>query len=443
MKLWERPAPRLLAVFFLLGLFAWWIFGVVSLPPSVRNLFEEDQAVVSAATPEPEEERFRKEVLRLPSPPRDHAPEVVALLQRLQNLPSLPYILEVALQRDAATPQGGAFTPWNETELQTLREVQTAYLNAWEPFLSGPKPDWVRFPDSILLFRSSFFLLKLNQRLADLLTYQPGQADQRRFTSDPRQNPEFFLSLLRQCRTLGAVRFGQLQWEGTETVRAAELMTQCVAEILAEPDFPLPALVTIRANLTPAPDLSEMRAGLSADRSLFLRTAEYLESLPPSASAQAGLTRLLQSDFESEWYLARAGKPASAQELGALLRRDASQLGLLEQKTFLPAPAWRQWLSGNPGVGLSPLLAQGLGGFLEFEATRSAYLVTQAALDARISWEQAGIEAVRKIPDPARPGSFFRVEESDEGVRLFSSLVRAGDTNNLSFLFPRSGNPTP
>ena len=78
---------RLFSIFLILGIFAWWTFRVVSLPPTLRNLWNEDQAIAEASTPPAKEEKWRIELAKLPAPPEEHAPEVSALLLRLQRLP--------------------------------------------------------------------------------------------------------------------------------------------------------------------------------------------------------------------------------------------------------------------------------------------------------------------------------------------------------------------
>ena len=391
---------------------------------------------MSAAIPATEDEKFQEELRKLPPPAREHAPEVAALLQRLKNLPPIPYLLQVALQRDSSTPKGETPQAWNEAELQALREMQSVYLAAWEPFLSGPAPNWARFPDSVLVFRSKSFLLEEQRKIADLTDYQPGQSNRKSFTSDPRDYPEFLIPLLKQCRRMGAIRFGQLQWKVSETMRVAQLTQESLERLLNAPGVSLQTLENIRMEVAPAPDLPEIRDGLSADRALFLKTAEYLESLPSSTSAKAGLARWLQDDSDAGWYVNRAGQPASAKELGSLLRRDAAQLEILRQKTFLPGPGWRQWLSGDPGAGLSPLLSQGIDGFRDFETARATYLLAQAALEARIALEKNGLEAARRIPDPTRPGTFLQLVQTEEGVRISSSYVPAGETNSVNFFVP-------
>ena len=441
-KFWERPAPRLLVIFSLLGLFAWWTFRIVSFPPVVRNLLAEDLAVAAAATPASEEERFQQELSRMPSPPQDHAPEVTSLLQRLKDLPPLPYILEVALQRDAATPKGEARIAWNQAEEQALREAKEAFLAAWEPFLTGASPEWRRFPDSVLLFRARIKPWSGPRPEYDkLLTYNPEKQD---------KNPEpevadFYLKYARQMRSLGTVRFGWglNNWSMSDTVAVSEFTTEVVSRIIPEETFPIETLQALRSLLPAPPSVADLREGLESDQSLFARTAGYLESLPAYTSAKAGLTKWLGNDSDADWYLQRSGQPGSAKDLAALLRRDADLLNFLHQKTFLSGPAWRQWLSGNPGDGLPRLLAEGLGGVKDFEKTRTVYLINQAVLDARIALEAGGWEAARKVPDPSRPGFFLRIEETAGGARISSAYVPEGKTNPVSFFvaFPPANSP--
>ena len=442
MRFWERPLIQLLAVFLLLGLFAWWTFQTVSLPPVLRDLFEEDEAIATAATPATEEEQFQQELARLPSPPENHAPEVAALRERLRNLPPIPYIVSNAMARDTATPKGETPPPWSDLELQNLRSIQAAYFGAWEPFLSGPAPDWKNFPDSILFFRSKTSpILATSKDYAKILQYVPGgQSEQPSWTW-----VEFSVKYLRQAQGVGAVRFGVglSSWSMTDTVSTAEMARKITTSLITQDNYPLEDLQALRAILPAEPSLENLRDGLDGDRSLFLRTADFLESLPPSTAAKTGIVKWLQDDSDAEWYLRKAGQPPLANDLAALLRRDAEQLEILRQKTFLPGPAWRQWLSGNPGAGLTPMLAQGLGGFKEFEATRQAYRVTQAALDARIALEEGGINAARRIPDPARSGSFLQVEETESGIRISSFYTPEGQTNALSFLVPASSAAAP
>ena len=206
--------------------------------------------------------------------------------------------------------------------------------------------------------------------------------------------------------------------------------------LVSEPEVPREWLESLRAGLAPAPTMLDLRASLRADRALFLRAADLLEKLPPGTSARAGLFRLLQDENDTRWYLRSSGNPETASQVGSQLRRDVDHIEILWQKTFLSGPAWRQWLSEDPGQGLSPLLAKGLGGFLAFENVRMNYLVALSALDARIALEQGGLEAARRVPDPARPGAFFQAEKTEGGVRLSSAYVPQGKTDALSFFVP-------
>lgn len=419
MKTWDRLPIRLVAVFFFLGLFAWWIFRSVSLPPLVRDLFEEDQAMASAVIPPTEEERFQQELSKLPLPPQEHAPEVTALLERLKNLPAIPYLLQVALQRDAATEPGRTPPPWNEAERNALDSTRTAFREAWLPFLSNPPPDWKRFPDSIALFRFQGDFLSTDwPTLANLAhsTPQPVQS--------PEQlpDPELTLAYLRQIRALGSLRL----IAETDTVGAAHRMMKILETRVIRDDFPSFTLLAIRENLPPPPSLGDLRSGLEADRALFLRAAQFLQSLPPGTSAAAGISRWMDKKAEAAWALNELGRFRYASDLAADLNRKASELDGLTQKTFLSGPAWRQWLSGNPGSGLSPLLANGLGGFQFFEQTRSDYLVAKGALDVRFLLQTQGAEAARKVPDPLLAGSFFQLEETEGRLVTFCSYTPTG-----------------
>ena len=102
-----------------------------------------------------------------------------------------------------------------------------------------------------------------------------------------------------------------------------------------------------------------------------------------------------------------------------------------------------QWLSGDPGAGLSPLLSKGIDGFKDFESTRASYILTQAALKARIAVEKNDMEAALRVPDPTRPGAFLRVLQTEEGLRISSSYVPAGETNSVVFLVPSLPGPPP
>jgi len=430
-KVWERPLVQLFAVFLLLGLFAWWTFQTVSLPPVLRDLFEEDSAIATAAIPPTEEERFQQELSRLPAPPENHAPEVAALLQRLRSLPPPPYLLQVALQRDASTPAGQEPLPWNEAELQALSIVQTSFREAWLPFLSGPAPDWENFPDSIALFRFQGDFLSTDwQFFADLPIPTPPRPQQ----SEPLQDPEFTLAYFRQIRTLGSLKFGV----DTDTVSVANKVMKFLETRVIRDDFPAFTLVAVRENLPPPPSLEDLRVGLEADRALFLRAAQFLESLPSGTSAAAGITRWVDKKAPVAWGLNESGRFQLASDLATDLNRKASELAGLRQKTFLSGPAWRQWLSGDPGSGLSPLLVGGLGGFRAFEQARSDDLVAKGALDVRILLQIEGVDAARKVPDPLLRGAFFQLEETEDRLTTFCSYTPPGDDEPARIRLPDS-----
>lgn len=426
---------RLFSIFLILGIFAWWTFRVVSLPPTLRNLWNEDQAIAEASTPPAKEEKWRVELAKLPAPPEEHAPEVSVLLLRLQRLPPIPYALQTALQRNASTPEGQTFPPWNEEEKQALRESLAIFYEAWQPFLSGPVPDWKSFPDSILLFRSQNQPFWKNilayQKLVEIDTGNPEQTVSARRLG-------FYLSYLRQIRNLSAIRFGWdlSDWSKSETISTCEITARFLQGTAFDGEYSLNDLRGFRAALAPAPSLEDLRSGLDADRSLYLRTADYLAALPAGTEAKPALRRWLGNDSDTSWYFTKAAEPVTAADLAERLRRDAEQLELLRQKTYLAGPAWRHWLSGDPGAGLSPTLAQGLGGFQDFEKVRMEYLITQRALDARIALEEGGLPAALRIPDPARPGSLLMIEKSPEGLRVSSRYIPPGETNSLSFIFP-------
>jgi len=175
----------------------------------------------------------------------------------------------VALQRDASTPAGQEPLPWNEAELQALSVVQTSFREAWLPFLSSPAPDWKNFPDSIALFRFQGDFLSTDwQFFADLPIPTPPRPQQ----SEPLQDPEFTLAYFRQIRTLGSLKFGV----DTDTVSVANKVMKFLETRVIRDDFPAFTLVAVRENLPPPPSLEDLRAGLEADRALFLRAAQFL-----------------------------------------------------------------------------------------------------------------------------------------------------------------------
>lgn len=435
MRLWQRPFLRLLGVFLSLGLFAWWIFRTVSLPPVLRDLGGVDEAVASAAkTPGPTE-LFQEQLARLPAPPEDHAPEVVALLQRFRSLPPVPYFLEEALTRDKSTPQGETPPMWSLAETQALEAAQKAYQQVWEPFFKGPIPDWKNFPDSILLFRSqSQPVWILVKKYEELWNYLPGIPGGR----NSLENVRFYLAYLRQIRNLGTLRLGREPgpWNLSETIRVADLTANVLEVGVLSQNYSLNDLRGFQDELPPPPTLEDLRLGLESDRSLLSRAADYLAALPGDTPARVGWVRWLQNETLADWFLEKAGQPARTTDWVAQLRAGLAQLEQLRQKTFLPATAWRQWLAQNPGIGLAPWLAQGLGGFEEFEATRMRCLLTRSVLEARILLNQGGWVAARRLPDPARPGAWLQIEEVAGGLRVSSAYLRPGDTNAWSVLVP-------
>ena len=432
MRVWERPAIQMLALFLGLGLFAWWTFRTVSLPPVFRDLIEEDEAIAVAATPLSAEQQFQQELARLPAPPKNHAPQVAALIQRLERIPPLPYILQVALQRNAAAGPGNQPPPWSEAELGALDSFRTAFQEAWLPFLTSPPPDWKSFPDSIALFRfQGDFLATDWQTLAELFDPQPELPRQ----PEQVEDPELTLAYLRQIRNLGALDLGG---PGTDTIRVSHRIMKVLETRVIPDDFPTSALLAIRKNLPPAPTLEDLRNGLEADRALFLRVSQFLESLPPGTSASAGISRWSGKTAAEAWSLNERERLATANELAADLKRKSMDLDRLLQKTFLTGLAWRQWLAGDPSADLPPLFADGLAGFRFFEQTRADYLVAKSGLEVRIALQTRGAEAARKVPDPLLRGAFYQLEETEDRLATFCSYTPAGYDEPVRIRLPDS-----
>jgi len=433
-RVWERPSVQLAGVFGLLGLLAWWTFQVVSVPPSLRTLFDEDEAIATAAIPPTEEEQFQKELARLPAPPENHAPEVVALISRLGKLTPPPAIVARAVLRDRQTPKDQTPFGWSEPELAALQNYQTRLREAWEPFFLGPAPDWKRFPDSALLFRTDlFFLMGSRSDLIRYLTYQPGQPASWEY--QPGDDPVFFLRLFQQVASLGTLRFGSLSgWAMSDVVSRITWTEKVLQDVgfffVADGEDPKGWLALVPA----PPTVSSLREGLQADRAVFARSAEYLQSLPAGTPATVALTRLLGDKTDAEWFIRHVNQPKTAQDLAGILREGAGQIGTLEQKTYLSGPAWRQWLAGNPSSGLSPALQGALGGMQEFEEKTLAYQVALAFVRASSAYRQSGVDGMKNIPDPARPGSFLSITTSTNGITLSSSLQKKGG-GNYSFTF--------
>ena len=422
MRIWERPAPRLLAVFVVLGLFGWWVFRAVSLSPSVRNLFEEDQAVAWAAKSVAQEERLAQEIQKLPAPSEDHAPEVAALLKRLQDLPPVPYLVQIARQRDAAVREGEATRPWDGAEQTAIDRMSESYLKAWEPFFQCPSIPWDQYPDSIRLFRCS---------LSRILDTPSGYNFSSLFLLFPD------LNLFKPLRQLGALRFGtdfllQNGWAALDTVALAENTRIFFLDSAQSSDL------LFELSAPPPPQIEDIRMGLRSDRALFLSAAQYLESLPPDTSATIALQRFLGNKDHADWFLKRVPEIKTVNRLAQYLRQDADQILNLESKTFLPAPAWRQWLEGeNTALGLSPTLQDSLQGLRDFEKIRLSYQVSMALCQALKNVQNGDVTRAREIADPAQPGAFLLIEESERGLIISSALPLLGNpTTRTSIVFP-------
>lgn len=422
-----------MGVLVLLGLLAWWTFRVVSLPPLLRNLFDEDEAVATAATPPSEEEVFQKELARLPPPPETHDPQVADLIARLRVLPMVPTVLVRAVERDQATPKDQTPAAWSEEELTALKDYQEVFRNAWEPFLSGPRPAWGTFPFSAIFFRSHFPRLSGGDK--NLFHYGFYRATQPETWRRGWENePEFIFRFSRQCSELGMLRFGTL---GGWALLDATSLTAFCEETIRNSDFfftlpPSQDPETLLALAPVPPTIETLRQGLQVDRVIFLKSAEYLQSLPPGTPATVALTRLWENKSDAEWFLRRANDPKTAQELAEIFRMGADQVGSFEQKTYLSGPAWRQWLAGDLNIGIHPLFKDAWKGLQEFEQKNLEYRVALAFLRASAAYRQSGLEGMRNIPDPARPGSFLTLTSSTNDITL-SSALPTGDGGNYRF----------
>ena len=405
MRVWERPFVRLLAAFLLLGLLALWTFQTVSLPPVLRDLFEEDETIAAVAVPLTEEERLEQELARLPSPPENHAPEVAALLQRLRALPPVPAIVQIARQRDASLREGETAPPWSPEERAAESRMAEAYQQAWEPFLASAPIAWEKYPDSARLFRSQLSQLKETPKGYGFSSY---------FLLFPDFN------LYRPLRHLGALRFGtdfllRNGWAALDTVSLAEttrifFMDPAGFTESSDPD-----------STPPPPRIEDIRLGLRSDHALFLSASGYLETLPPETPALIALQKFLGDQTNAKWFLERIPGVKSSSQLARHLRREADQILSLENKTFLAAPAWRQWL-GNASSGLSPTLRDSLGGLRDFERIRLQYQVSAALWQALEKIKAGDVGAAERIMDPAQPQTFLRVEERETGFAVSSAL---------------------
>ena len=430
----RRSLQNLLAVFILLGAIAWWITGRVAVSHSVRDflLGEEESATFPEPSPEEQEKILTEKIFsELPPPPSNHSPEVAGLLSRLKEIEAIPAILVNAVKRDRDTPKDQTPSPWSEAELEALKNYQAKFREAWEPFLSGPQPDWEHFPDSALLFRSSglFLINDYNDNFEHAL-HEPGQP------STQENSTEFLLRLIRQTTTLGTLRFGGLSgWgisDSVSLVRALAHEISRKSQYCFPPESENPELL-LRWAPSP-PTIQTLRNGLKTDHAVFLRAAEYLDSLPGHIPPSMALTHLLGDKGDAEWFVSHLENPTSTRDLASAIRLGAEQISLLEQKTYLSGPAWRQWATGNPEGGLCLALRGSLDGMKKFETTQMEYQVALAFLKASAAYRTAGIEGMRTIPDPAKPGSYLAVTSSTNGITI-SSAYQKDAGKNVSFSF--------
>jgi hypothetical protein len=433
----QRSIQQLVAVFILLTAIAWWITGRVAISNSLRDFFlgEEESSTQTEASPGDQEKvLIEKAVAELPPPPAEHSPEVAELISRLAELQTIPAILVNAVKRDRETPKEKTPPAWSDAEVQALRDYQAKFGQAWEPFLSGPVPDWAKFPDSAIFFRSHF--PPMDQAYRDILRYGFYEAEQPpSWGGEPDNQPEFYLRLFRQTATLGALRFGGLSgWAITDMVRGAELSKEMIrkSDYFFSPQSQNPEELLPLA--PPPPTVVTLREGLKTDRAVFSETARYLESLPPQTPAKIGLTRLLGDEGDASWFVSHVNDPKTVRDLATILRQGADQISLLEQKTYLSGPAWRQWLSGNLESGISPALQGALEGIQDFEKTTLEYQVSLAFLQASAAYRKSGVQGMRSIPDPARPGTFLTVINSTNGITL-SSVFQSEEGEKYSFSF--------
>lgn len=357
----------------LLGVFAWWTTQSVSLPPILRDLLEEDNAIALAASVPTEEDPEQAEMERLPAPSEQHAPEVAALLVRLREL--------------SPAAQDGDLK---------------SFLEAWELLGQGRPIPWESYPDSARLIRGN--LLKL------LRPPNPEQG----------QGEVFFLPnprVVRKLQGLGTLRFEAGSWAMTDTVALSEMFCEATSSF----EGSTADLRTLRDSFPPPPTIQQLRDGLRTDRAVLTSAARYLENLPERTPARLGLARFLGSLTDSEAFLSVFSDPQmSAGSLAERFRQSCEQIADLEQKTFLSSAAWRLWLNGNPSQGLGPLLGGSLDGMRSLESAQRRHAVTLACLEAALAFRQAGLEAASRIPDPARDGSFLRVELTPEQVVIRS-----------------------
>ncbi len=439
----QRSIQQLVAVFILLTAIAWWITGRVAISHSMREFFlGEEETSTPPETPPGEQEKvlIEKALAELPPPPAEHSPEVAELISRLQELQTIPAILVNAVKRDRDTPKEQTPPTWSDAELQALRDYQTKFRQAWEPFLSGLAPDWAKFPDSAIFFRSQF--PPMTEPFEDITRYGLYEAEQpQSWGGEPENQREFYHRLFHQMTTLGTLRFGGLSgWAVTDMVMGAKLSEEMIrkSEYYFSPQSQNPE--ELLPLTPPPPTVATLREGLKTDRAVFLRSAQYLESLPPQTPAKIGLTRLLGDEGDASWFVSHVNNPKTVRDLATILRQGADQIGSLEQKTYLSGPAWRQWLAGDLGSGMNPALQGALKGMAEFEQVQMQYQVSLAFLQASAAYRKTGVEGMRNIPDPARPGSFLSVASSTNGITL-SSAFQEQEGKNYSFTFEAKPNP--
>jgi len=430
----QRPLQNLLAVFILLGAMAWWITGRAAVSHSVWGFFiGEEEAAKPPEDSAGEQERalIEKALTGLPRPPVEHSPEVAELISHLAELRAVPAILVGAVKRDRDTPKDETPAAWSEAELEALKNYQEKFREAWEPFLSGPQPDWEKFPDSAIFFRSHFPLV--DQEYKDLLRYGLYQAGQPGNWEQPLDDhPDFLLRLFRQCTSLGTLRYGSFSgWGVTDSVFLTSWATKVFQDsgYFFSPQSVDPEEILLVA--PPPPTIKTLREGLKTDRAVFLRTADYLESLPAETPAGMALTRLLGNKSDADWFITHVDGPKTARDLATTIRQGVEQLALLEQRTYLSGAAWRQWAAANPDRNLAPSLRDALEGLREFEKKQMEYQVALAFTKAAVAFQENGLEGIGKISDPARPGSYLSVNTSTNGTTLSSAYqTKAGE--NLS-----------
>jgi len=364
---------QLLTGLLLLGVFSWWTIQAVSLPPVLRDLFEEDDAIAWAARPPAEEDPEQAELVKLPTPSEQHAPEVATLLASLREF----------------APDDG------EEDLKN-------FLEAWEVFAQGPPIPWQSYPDSARLLRGNFLKLLRPPHTEN----DPGEVF---FLPNPR--------LVRKLQGLGTLRFESGSWAMTDTVAVSEMFCEATTSF----EGSTADLRSLRDSFPPSPSVQHLRDGLRTDRAVLTSAALYLENLPARTPARLGLARFLGNLPDADAFLLVFSDPGmSAGTLARQLRQSCDQIADLEQKTFLSSAAWRLWLESNPSQGLGPLLGGSLDGMRGLETAQRRHAVILACLEAGLAYRQEGLAAARRVPDPARAGSFLRVEATPEQVVIRS-----------------------